>query len=437
MQTSSDLAQPLPLEPRPTAAGRIDTGFLDGLRGLAALYVLFHHCSMYLMSYGYGGQKEHGFDKLVLYSIKLWLHAHVGVLFFFVLSGFVIHLRYARELAKSAETAKFGWGSYMWRRARRLYPPLIFAIALTAGVDYLGKHVMGFPVYQETPGMRHVVLSSVMDLRTLVGNLLFLNDLPGTGIESWGTDSPLWSLPMEWWFYCMFPVFWVLARRSIKAATAGTVLLYVASFPMMLHPWLGAPARVFQMFPIWFLGVLLAEVVAGRLRFSLAKIAMLTPLIGLGIYGREAMGAIVRKAVTGTFAGQSIPNLIGREIVEIGTGLGIAGIVALLLELSRRGYALWVLKKLKPLGDMSYTLYIVHMPIVAFVSGWLLQQSPQRRLPHSFWPFLLTSIGCLLLAWVAHFFVEKPFVGRGKGPKKSASPAETTPPLAPAATSAT
>jgi peptidoglycan/LPS O-acetylase OafA/YrhL len=71
-----------------------------------------------------------------------------------------------------------------------------------------------------------------------------------------------------------------------------------------------------------------------------------------------------------------------------------------------------LLGRLKPLGDMSYTLYISHMPILVFIGGWLMSRSPEGTLPESFGWMAVGAIVCLLVAWLAHFAVEVPFTTR-------------------------
>src|ERR1700722_10771871 len=82
------------------------TLFLDGLRGLAALYVAMHH-AFWLLQEGYtAGYLAHPAaysraQKIVaLASSSIFRLGHEAVLFFFVLSGFVIHLRYARRITR-------------------------------------------------------------------------------------------------------------------------------------------------------------------------------------------------------------------------------------------------------------------------------------------------------------------------------------------------
>src|SRR6516164_10849165 len=112
--------------------------FLDGLRGLAAFYVMVGH-ARWLLWEGYSdGYKLHPerystMGKIIVHLLSAFRWGHEAVIFFFVLSGFVIHLRYAAGLANGSRD-RFDFWPYFVRRARRLYPPLLAALAVTFGL---------------------------------------------------------------------------------------------------------------------------------------------------------------------------------------------------------------------------------------------------------------------------------------------------------------
>lgn len=367
-----------------------DLRFLDGLRGLAALYVAIGH-ARWLLWEGYAEgflrhpQQYSVFGKLLVYASALFRYGHEAVLFFFVLSGFVIHLRYAKQLNLDNRETSFDWRSYVWRRAKRLYPPLIFALALTWALDVYGAR-LGYPIYfQATPSPlinQNVVVHH--DWLTGLGNLAFLMN---SYVPAWGTDGPLWSLKFEWWFYMIYPVFWWLSKKSIRVATVLMVGLWLASFVPALWP-ASLLREVFSMMLAWWFGVLLADIFAGRLRWSFARLAPLILFI--------------------TF----LPFINLNPIIsDILWGLGFTGLIAVCFAFHRKdGLILSMLGILKPLGDMSYTLYVIHFPILVLISGYVMSRTQNHQMPSHFGWAASGILLCLLVAYLAHWIVEAPFV---------------------------
>ncbi len=373
---------------------RLPTDFLDGCRGLAAVYVLVGH-ARWLLWEGYGdGYVKHPdrysiLEKGLVYVTGLSRFGHEMVLFFFVLSGFVIHLRYARNLKADHLTAQFSGGQYFFRRARRLYPPLILAMLITYVLDHIGMR-MGYPIYfQKTASIIiNDNVASHHELKTAVGNLLFVMR---TYVPVWGTDGPLWSLKYEWWFYMAYPMFWWLTKKSIGLATG--VMIAVFAWSWLPHPyWLDLASDVFRLMPVWWLGALLADVHAGRIRWlSFSKISWLALLLPVLF----------------------VPRLQG-IMREYTTGFGFAGLIAAGFAYQGRGGSMWALNKLKLLGEMSYTLYVIHLPMLVLLSGWLMSRSTTGWLPKHFGYALLAVIAAMAAAFLAHLIVERPFLPKSR-----------------------
>ena len=369
-----------------TSPQLLRTAFLDGLRGLAALYVVFHHARYFLHEGSPQGFQLHPQDysllnKAVFYALTTFRYGNGAVIFFFVLSGFVIHLRYSRQLTQNPLRARFEWGQYMIRRARRLYPPLLLALGLTAALDYLGMRA-NFSLYTgQTPyGMINDTMVGQHGWLVLLGNLVFLM---GVYVPCFGTNGPLWSLMYEWWFYVFYPLFWVLTKRSILVATAVIVALFAASFHLVYWPLLLLP-KVFSMMILWWMGALLADVYAGRIGIPFVAIAPLALLL---------------------------PVCVILHLPEIFLGLAFVGLIAAGFAWQERGWKLTLLDRLKPLGEMSYTVYVCHMPMMALMSGWLIARSPTHHLPQHFAYVFSGAALIFAFSWFAHLLVERPFIG--------------------------
>src|SRR3954449_12176794 len=209
---------------------------LDGLRGLAVAGVLAYHC-------GFGWARG-GF---------------LGVSLFFTLSGFLIT---SLLLAERSEHGRIGLRGFWARRARRLLPAALLALAVIVA---FGATVASG---SQLRGLRGDVLAAL----AYVANWRFV--LAGTSYGAlWSAPSPVqhfWSLAIEEQLYLFLPVIAVLAlacgrwRRAVLAGVlVGFVgLSLVASLAAhdQLRAYFGTDTRAAEL----LVGALLAVVLARR-----------------------------------------------------------------------------------------------------------------------------------------------------------------------------
>ncbi len=368
-----------------------DLLFLDTLRGLAAIYVMIGH-ARWLLWEGYSeGFVKHPeqyskFNKCLAYGFSFFKYGHEVVLFFFVLSGFVIHLKYAKSLSLTGETS-FHYGDYLLRRARRIYPPFLLAILITWILDLIGRHY-GFAIYNGTTAYQLIndnIGNKSLSFSTLLGNLAFLfpNYFP-----LFGTNTPTWSLKYEWWFYMLYPLFLLGCRKNSGIATVVLVLLFIASFWPAAWPE-KLLSDIFSYMLCWWLGVLLAEVYTGRIKvkFNLLSFLLLAFLICPLFF-------------------QKIEPLYNLSLA-----LGFTGLLALCFFLLQRNVSFYWLEKLHFTGSFSYTLYIIHFPILTFISGYLMYTN-KNTLPMHFGYVAAGIVLTIGLAYVFHFITEIPFLSK-------------------------
>jgi len=186
---------------------------LDGLRGVAALWVVLYHTWT-------GGHIDNLFAALPDWFATLvfelgWL----GVPVFFMLSGFVIPRSQARKADRDFSPLNF-----MHRRWRRLSPPYYAAIALTIVVGLAEEQI------------RDVIfdLPSVLDVAAHLAYLQDLTDRPRIGVF-------FWTLAVEMQFYIMFALMkWVAGRVSwthASNALLGSALVFSLAWPFGLTEW--------------------------------------------------------------------------------------------------------------------------------------------------------------------------------------------------------
>lgn len=163
---------------------------IDALRGIAALGVVLYHAVL---------QTPHAVPNNVFqWPVKgiqfLSSFGYIGVFLFFVISGFCIHLQWARREA-AGEQRSPGFVTFWKRRVRRLYPPYLFALALffLMAAYTVGINVSHFFVYD------------------VVMHLLMLHNLdPNT---CYSINGVFWTLAIEEQLYLAYFLLLFLRKR--------------------------------------------------------------------------------------------------------------------------------------------------------------------------------------------------------------------------------
>jgi peptidoglycan/LPS O-acetylase OafA/YrhL len=256
---------------------------------------------------------------------------------------------------------------------------------VTAVLDYLGIY-FGFSIYSGQTlngGINTTVGNSSHGLSTFFGNIFFLFD---QYVSVFGTNGPTWSLKLEWWFYMFYPVFLLFSRKNIIISTVLLIVLfYISNYT---NWWLESLSiEVLGGLACWWLGVILAEVFAERLKVKLVVFA------GLAFLGFICSSFIITD----------------QNFYDFKIALLFTGIIAVLLYLERKEFSLKYIENFKFFGDFSYTLYIVHFPILVFISGLILKFNQNKLPQHSFF-ILLGAAVTVIFAYFSHFFVEVPFL---------------------------
>lgn len=296
--------------------------FLDSLRGLAALIVLVHHArTMFPRTFAPGSPWTSVLTHIGRFNTE-------AVLLFFVLSGFSIRLSIERD-GLDNRTALL---RYAQRRALRILPLYWFALALSFAVS----------VVAPLPAL-------AVAWSTLLGNLLFLQTavgVDGLWFLPYAGDGPLWSLSFEVFYYAAFPALLhaIATRRArLRAVAFATLLGLLASawHPSPFTLFLGASA-------IWYAGVELAEThLLGRAACSWGLAFALILLFASAQFGPAA------RTLYGLWIG-SVLFLLGRTLIAYAPALR-----PLSLALDRP-----LLAPLARVGDLSYALYLLHVPVL-------------------------------------------------------------------------
>lgn len=337
---------------------------LDGLRGLAALIVVIYHALLTSPQFS----RVH-FGDAVPVAPWMWLFTwsplHLvwagseAVTVFFVLSGFVLALPY--RLSASPD-----WDSYYQRRFIRLYVPVVAAVLLSTPLVFVPSRSV------PTLGSRWLLghQATVIPHDVAMGMLLAFG-YPGA------VNHVLWSLRWEVIFSALLPAYLAGARlfagRPVALIVACTLAIGVG----------GHLQESLVYLPIFMLGTALAflrvEEIQTPAAFRERSTVVLETSLGLVLI-------LAKWLVTPWFQSSDIVGALNRTLPALGA--------LMLVDGARRSGPVsdfFDRPTLQWLGSRSYSLYLVHDPIVTAI-GFAL-----RTPPNPLW-FVPVSAGIAIVA---------------------------------------
>jgi peptidoglycan/LPS O-acetylase OafA/YrhL len=371
---------------------RIHLEFLDGLRGIAALYVvLFHFISL----------KMTGIPRLgrLVFS---WTHyGHLAVDVFIVLSGFCLML----PVARSADHRLRGSiQEYLRRRAWRILPPyyaaLVFSLLGFIAASQVLRHYTGAgsPEWQST-----LMAGDMISHFTLVQN--FNPHWSGT------INMAMWSVATEWQIYFVFPLLLLPVWRRFGISASIAAGLVVGLLPQILMP----HSEYINCACPWYCG-LFALGMAGAVATASGKLEsdarakyllwLIVPIavayVGLKHFQpSEITARLINMEWLKDVMGGAVAICVVLHCVRAATDRSQPRRSMLLRILQSR----WAVR----LGTFSYSLYLVHCIVLRGCNtvAQVLHMSPLHDLAFS---ALVGIPVAVLVAYLFHLVFERPFM---------------------------
>lgn len=348
---------------------------MDGLRGIAVLLILLFHAP------GLRALIDHEYWRAV--GRQFW----IGVDIFFVLSGYLI----TRVLIESRDRQNYFRGFY-WRRALRILPAYWTVLILTG----IATWWLQPDLYQNYLGL-------------LPRHLLFVQNWPvvvnGVFTDEWAL-APLWSIAVEEQFYLVWPLL-LWATPLHRLPVVALVLFFTA---MLLK------------FALWAQGVPpLSIYVLTLARFDgFAAGAFVASLRPEWISNTSKMVRGLLMIVAPAFPLLAVLHPIKMEkdhLIMVGGSLYATVLTAAVLMLIRAGtlpnpvQRLLTTSPLTWLGFYSYGIYLLHVPVRAFLLAF--SHESFGAIPEiSEYAKVLAELVCLattlVLAYTMFQCVEKP-----------------------------
>jgi peptidoglycan/LPS O-acetylase OafA/YrhL len=339
--------------------------FADGLRGLAALWVVLYHLLH--------GDHVSYLSKFLgnMISTIVFEYGNLGVPIFFVLSGFVMAVTTNGKSMKLANSAKF-----LIRRFIRLSPPYYFSIflsliALSVKIKYVDKSVE-FP-----------------SIESIIAHLFYLQEF----LNYKEINVVFWTLCYEIQFYVIFSLVIYLANKYQRDSFQDISILVFFTVLGLLWLWFHSSAGTMETYVNshkLFLRYWYAFCAGALVAWTITRQNLIFNLYVISFY---------------------LLTLISGMILDNHFAIA-AGLSALLLHLALHYKKMdsWLnLKYLQMLGLISYSLYLIHNTLLGIIARVV-----RKFLP----PSVLTDIAvliaclsvCIIVAYVMYQLIEKPVI---------------------------
>lgn len=286
---------------------------IQALRGVAVLFAMLYHAFPSRFSAGY-----------------------LGVDVFFVISGYLM----TRLLAKEMTAGSFSLRAFYFRRAKRILPATYVTLAATALLS----------VFFLTMTERYSLAKQLAGALTFTTNFALWQSTGYFALPA--ENKPLlhfWSLAIEEQFYLVLPVFFLVLPRRFWLRAVGLVCVASAVACVALIPF--APDATFYLFPTrdWELSIgafaaLCGVTLAGRPRTILTGLALAVLLV-----------IPIRPL-------DHVHPRLDALLVCLATAV-------LLLADHPRFQQSRIARAFAPVGDISFSLYLVHWPLLAFANN--------------------------------------------------------------------
>ena len=355
--------------------------FLDGIRGLAALWVLLAHCMIW------GGW----------YGIPL-PDAKIAVDIFMLISGYLM-FHTAEERAAIEHPCLQTAIRFFLRRFFRIAPLYYLCLLF---VFVLGQYVQdGLTILQHAnlkqwEGTQYFPIALDHSWNSLLLHLSFAFGLFPEYASSVGL--PDWSVGLEMQFYLVFPLLWYLFRRlnPIFAALVifGSWLVVGRVFDYPHYP---EPSFLPLKLPIFLSGMLISSAVRS---FQLKPLdAALQTVFAIWLASLNSGYLVVMGLVLLTLSSNAVYS---ESLVKLPKN-------ALSALLSNRIS--------KFLADTSYAVYLIHGFFIALLGGWLYKQPyviSQRPVVRTLVLTLMTIVFTYSLSWLMHNWIELRCIAVGR-----------------------
>jgi peptidoglycan/LPS O-acetylase OafA/YrhL len=375
--------------PTDRTAPRLRLDVLDGIRGLAALYVALFHAMGYT---GYQTTVQTQASAPMQFIAAILDYGTYAVPVFIVLSGFCLMLPLAQ---RGTTTLPGGVLSYIRRRAWRILPAYYVALFLTLALISMTPSL-------QTPQNTAWDTKIPVTVGAIISHLLLIHNM----LPDWifKIDGPMWSVAIEWQIYFLFPMLLLpLVRRTNIVITVAVAML-ISLLPHFLlprsinldftHPWFLA---LFTMGMAGATAVFSNNPTVVKYRTKIAwgwvNTALTIALLGALIVQKDWMG-------WHEYISESLVGLIATGwLIQYASTIRQGGRHSLSQRILES-------RQLVGLGAFSYSIYLIHSPILGLINQELLHVNMSADVRLALMVGVVTPLA-LLCSYAFYILVER------------------------------
>jgi peptidoglycan/LPS O-acetylase OafA/YrhL len=356
---------------------------VDGLRAVAALWVVLFHIAAFSTAQ---------FPQIP--GLELFLTSgSTGVSLFLLLSGFCLYLPFA-----GGRASRFRVGEFFRRRCYRLMPAYYVSLVLALGLAVLSATWLNISELTAGDAVRQLV-THVFLVHTLFPDTFY------------SLNGAFWSLGLEWQLYLALPLLIWITRRVGLTYAVGLAIACNVVYRVGLSYLIKTGAIDGQ-------SLLAGSVLPNQLPGRWAEFAL--GMVAAELYTRGHLTRW-RYLVPGAWAAMValVPLcLLASKVFDLShVAYGALFFALLCLVIGRDNAVARVLawRPLVVLGTVSYSLYLVHQPIIQLLSVWLRQTRPDLEPTTVFVVLLLLVPVIVVVAWGLFVTVERRTLTHGQG----------------------
>lgn len=342
---------------------------IDIARAFASIGVFYFHQSVGVLVMKQTGIK--------FFSYIDYFGAYFAVPLFFLISGYCIHFSNLKFIQSNTT---FSLSGYYKRRITRIYPPYISALVIAVILNSADK-------------VRH--------LPSPVNALIHLLCLQGFTLKYFfAINLVLWTISVELAFYLIYPIFFYIRKRySLNIAMFFSFLVSAISISYFIISNNYAMPQFYCFSNIWFAwccGAFMAD----KLYFESKSLnnwrfAVIYVVILIAFAGFMSLHVNYKSAI----------GLIGYQLkILVWTG-------PLLFLFSKetwlRKQHSAILNIIRAIGLSSYSLYLLHEPLIIFKNFVVNTYLPPGIRTTG---FIVSILIIPAIAWLHYYYLEKPFI---------------------------